>query len=64
MTDKPVFGDAPTASLGIPRFDIAFPETVFKSLGDFAQAVPVFAQRVDEFVQVADKPKGEEDELP
>lgn len=61
MTDKPAFGDAPTASLGIPRFDITLPETVLKGLGDFAQAVPVFAQRVDEFVQAADKLKGEED---
>lgn len=33
MTDKPVFGPAPTASLGIPRFEITLPETVLR---DFA----------------------------
>lgn len=52
--NRALFGNAPTAQLGIPRFEVTLPDTVMKPLGDFAAVIPAFSRATDRLYEAAD----------
>lgn len=52
--NRALFGNAPTAQLGIPRFEVSLPDGVMKPLGDFAAVIPAFSRATDRLYEAAD----------
>lgn len=51
MDNRALFGNAPSAQLGIPRFEVTFPEIATRALTDFSAGVPEWRAGVGEFRQ-------------